>query len=213
MRTTAGIVLESGESRSRPGARDDDLADALAIVDGRDVGPSMFVALTSADRALGGARRLAASPGRPHFTPSELAIADDLAGRVGLAIELAKAREDRQRALLIEDRARIARDLHDHVIQQLFGAGLALQAVAGEVGDGDASRRLESAIATLDESIAQIRTIIFALRPHDDAAGSVRASDPRDRDPVLGLAAAGPSRVAFSGPRRPPRHAAPSPTT
>ena len=171
MRTTAGIVLESGESRSRPGARDDDLADALAIADGRDVGPSMFVALASAEGAWG-VLVVSRSPGRPHFTPSELAIADDLAGRVGLAIELAKAREDRQRALLVEDRSRIARDLHDHVIQQLFGAGLALQAVAGEVGDGDTSRRLDSAIATLDESIAQIRTIIFALRPHDD--GSVR---------------------------------------
>ena len=43
MRTAAGIVLESGESRTRPGGRHDDLADALAIVGGGDVGPSMFV--------------------------------------------------------------------------------------------------------------------------------------------------------------------------
>jgi signal transduction histidine kinase len=198
MHTTAGIVLESGESRTRPGARDDDFADALAIVAGGDAGPSMFVALTSAERAWG-VIVAARSPGRPHFTPAELGIADDLAGRVGLAIDLAKAREDRQRALLVEDRSRIARDLHDHVIQQLFGAGLALQAVAGEVGDGDVSRRLDSAIATLDESIAQIRTIIFAMRPRGESDGSVRqrvleiatqcsASLPR------------PVAVAFSGP-------------
>lgn len=172
MRTTAGIVLESGKSRSRPSARADDGADALAISVRGETGPSMFVALTSAERAWG-VIVAARSPGRPHFTAAEVGIADDLASRVGLAIELAKAREDRQRALLVEDRSRIARDLHDHVIQQLFGAGLTLQAVAGEVGDGDASRRLDSAIATLDESIAQIRTIIFAMRPHDDD-GSVR---------------------------------------
>ena len=173
MRTAAGIVLESGGSRTRPGGRHDDLADALAIADGGDVGPSMFVALTSSQRAWG-VLVAARSPGRPHFTAAELDIADDLAVRVGLAIELAKAREDRQRALLVEDRARIARDLHDHVIQQLFGAGLTLQAVAGEVEDDGAARRLDSAITTLDESIAQIRTIIFAMRPHDEAHASVR---------------------------------------
>ena len=173
MRTAAGIVLESGGSRTRPGGRHDDLADALAIADGGDVGPSMFVALTSSQRAWG-VLVAARSPGRPHFTAAELDIADDLAVRVGLAIELAKAREDRQRALLVEDRARIARDLHDHVIQQLFGAGLTLQAVAGEVDDDGAARRLDSAITTLDESIAQIRTIIFAMRPHDEAHASVR---------------------------------------
>ena len=197
MGTSAGIVLESGESRTRPGARDD-LADALAIADGGDSGPTMFVALPSAEGAWG-VIVAARSPGRPHFTAAELGIADDLAGRIALAIELARAREDRQRALLVEDRSRIARDLHDHVIQQLFGAGLALQAVAGEVGDGDVSRRLDSAIATLDESIAQIRTIIFALRPHDEAGGSVRRR-------VLEIAAQcsaplpRPVAVGFSGP-------------
>ena len=158
----------------------------------------MFVALPSAEGAWG-VIVAARSPGRPHFTAAELGIADDLAGRIALAIELARAREDRQRALLVEDRSRIARDLHDHVIQQLFGAGLALQAVAGEVGDGDVSRRLDSAIATLDESIAQIRTIIFALRPHDEAGGSVRRR-------VLEIAAQcsaplpRPVAVGFSGP-------------
>ena len=141
----------------------------------------------------------ARSPGRPHFTAAELDIADDLAVRVGLAIELAKAREDRQRALLVEDRSRIARDLHDHVIQQLFGAGLTLQAVAGEVEDDVVTRRLRSAITTLDESIAQIRTIIFAMRPHDEADGSVRRR-------VLEIATqcsaslAQPVAVGFTGP-------------
>lgn len=198
MGTAAGIVLESGESRSLPGGRHHEHADALAITGAGEVGPSMFVALTSSKRAWG-VLVAARSPGRPHFTAAELDIADDLAARVGLAIELAKAREDRQRALLVEDRARIARDLHDHVIQQLFGAGLTLQAVAGDVGDGDAARRLRSAIMTLDESIAQIRTIIFAMRPHHEGDESLRHR-------VLEIATqcsaslAHPVSVGFAGP-------------
>jgi len=173
MRTSAGVVLESGESRARSGARHDDSADALAIAEGDTPGPAMFIALRSTEKVWG-VLVAARSPGRPHFTASEVAIADDLAGRVGLAIELAKAREDRQRALLVEERSRIARDLHDHVIQQLFGTGLTLQALAGEVSDGNATQRLRSAIATLDESIAQIRTIIFAITPREGAEGSLR---------------------------------------
>ncbi|WP_082589631.1 GAF domain-containing protein [Agromyces sp. Soil535] len=198
MRTSAGIVLESGESRSRSGARHDDPTDALAIAEGDAAGPSMFIALKNTE-TVWGVLVAARSTGRPHFTASEVAIADDLAGRVGLAIELAKAREDRQRALLVEERSRIARDLHDHVIQQLFGTGLVLQALAGEVSGGEASQRLRSAITTLDESIAQIRTIIFAITPHEGAEPSLRHR-------VLDIAAecsaslAQPVAVGFRGP-------------
>ena len=140
---------------------------------------------------------VAREPGRPPFGPAELDIADDLADRVGLAIELAEAREQRQRAQLSEDRARIARDLHDHVIQQLFGVGLELQALAGESTTG-AAGRLQSAIATIDDAIAQIRTIIFAIRP--------RGVEDSLRHRILDLVAEGsgsltrPVQVSFAGP-------------
>ncbi len=198
MHTTAGVVLESGESRSRPAARADDAADALAITDADGAGPAMFIALKSAARVWG-VLVVARAPGRPHFTAPELDIADDLADRVALAAELARAREDRQRALLVEDRSRIARDLHDHVIQQLFGTGLALQAVAGVVSDRDASQRLRSAIATLDESIAHIRMIIFAMTPRAETEGSLRH---RLLDIAAECSASLPQPVAvgFSGP-------------
>lgn len=113
--------------------------------------------------------------------PWELDIADDLAGRVGLAIELAEAREQRQRAQLSEDRARIGQHLHDHVIQQLFGVGLELQALAGE-STTDAAARLQGAIATIDDAIGQIRTIIFAIRTRPHGSGEFRrTSGPRAR--------------------------------
>ena len=197
MRTSAGVVFESGESRARPGSRHDD-ADALAIVEGDAAGPAMFIALKNA-ASVWGVVIVCRAPGRRHFTSSEVGIADDLASRVGLAIELSKAREDRQRALLLEDRSRIARDLHDHVIQQLFGTGLELQALAGSASDASATGRLHAAIATLDESIAQIRTIIFALTPRAGSDGSLRHR-------VLDIAAESsaslpqPVAVSFSGP-------------
>ncbi|WP_448808046.1 sensor histidine kinase [Agromyces bauzanensis] len=198
MRTAAAVVFESGASRARPGSRLDEAADALAIMEGDAAGPTMFVALKNAS-GVWGVMAVCRTPGRGHFTPAELDIADDLASRVALAIELAKAREDRQRAFLADDRSRIARDLHDHVIQQLFGTGLELQALSGAAADREVARRLQSAVATLDESITQIRTIIFAMTPRPDADSSLRRR-------LLDIAAEcspslpQPVAVSFSGP-------------
>jgi len=193
---TAALSLETGEPRAVPGTRDPSTPDALAIVVGRDAGPIMAVPLKRAN-TVWAVILIAREPGRPSFGPAELDIAADLASRVGLAIELAEAREQRQRAELSEDRARIARDLHDHVIQQLFGVGLELQALAGE-SSADASRRLQDVISTIDDAIAQIRTIIFAIRP--------RGREDSLRHRILDLVAEGSSSLAravpvsFAGP-------------
>ena len=64
----------------------------------------------------------------------------------------------------LEERERIAADLHDHVIQRLFAAGLSLQSVAAAVGGGRAGERLAATIDDLDETISQIRTTIFRLQ-------------------------------------------------
>jgi two-component system, NarL family, sensor histidine kinase DevS len=196
MDTAAGLSFESGEARVVAGTRDATAADALAIVRGRAAGPIMTVPLTHAG-TVWAVVALVREPGRPSFTPAELDIADDLANRVGLAIELAEAREQRQREQLSQDRSRIARDLHDHVIQQLFGVGLELQSLAGHA-QPDAAARLQGAISTIDDAIAQIRTIVFAMRPQ----GSERSV----RHRILDLVAEGssgfphPVPVSFSGP-------------
>ena len=174
MGTAAGIVFESAESRSLIGSRlDGARPDALAITDGEAVGPALFVALHGAS-SVWAVLAVMRRPGSRHFTVAEVGIADDLAGRVSLAIELARAREGRQRALLVEDRSRIARDLHDLVIQQLFGTGLELQSLAATSSDPDAPARLEAAVVTLDEAISQIRTIIFAITPREGTATTLR---------------------------------------
>lgn len=136
------------------------------------------------------------------FVESDLEIASDLAGRATVAMELTDARADQQRMLLLEDRGRIARDLHDHVIQQLYGTGLELQSVTELVPRGLAADTVETAIGNIDAAIAQIRTVIFALtnsRSGSDGRETVRH---RIIDVVNELGGALPRtpQMSFSGP-------------
>jgi signal transduction histidine kinase len=89
-------------------------------------------------------------------------------GHVGVALERRESRIAYRKVALMEDRSRIARDLHDHVIQRLFAAGLGLQATATSV-DQAAAGRITASIAEIDGAIAQIRQSIFALDQAPDA--------------------------------------------
>ena len=112
----------------------------------------------------------------PHapFTESELDMGEAFAGQAAIALELNDARADQQRLGVLEDRDRIARDLHDHVIQRLFAAGLSLQSIAATVDDEDVDQRLTRTVEELDETIMQIRTTILALQ--EDSSRSLRGT-------------------------------------
>jgi signal transduction histidine kinase len=86
------------------------------------------------------------------------------------------ALRDTQQALAVtEDRERIARDLHDTVIQRLFAEGLGLQAALGGVGDPQRTRaRLELAIDGLDQTIRELRMAVFSLQGAASAPGGLR---------------------------------------
>lgn len=138
------------------------------------LGPTMAVPL-STDGKVDGVLAVSRMPGGVPFTTDDLEMVADLASRVGIAIELSKARSDRQRIAVMEERGRIARDLHDHVIQQLFATGLELQSIVGTLSPGTTADRLDQVIDHVDESIAQIRTAIFALSPKTrDARVAIR---------------------------------------
>jgi signal transduction histidine kinase len=130
----------------------------------------MVLPLDTSDRVLG-AIVAARAPGSHSFTATELSVAADYAGRTGVALELHRARSDQERVTLFEDRGRIARDLHDRVIQQLFATGMQLQAVLGTLPDGRNADRIDAAITSLDASISQIRRIIFTLSGPERAGG------------------------------------------
>lgn len=169
-----------------------------AVADHPDAGPILvapFSLLDGRTAALVAVRKA----GAVGFSAFDLERATAFAHQAGLALELAAGRADRQRALLLEERARIARDLHDHVIQQLFGAGIELQSVESVVGPGAIADRIEGAVTSIDQAIAEIRTAIFALSHNQGSTGSLRH---RLLDIVheVGGGLPVPATVSFSGP-------------
>ncbi len=191
--TVAGRALASGQSilsETAPDSRSDPLA---------SVGPTMAMPLTVSDHP-NGVLTVSRVPGRARFTSADLEMAADFAAQASVALRLSAGEADRQRLALLEDHGRIARDLHDHVIQRLFGAGLGLQAIAGSVHDAHTRRGILEQVDALDGAIAEIRTAIFALtnEPGTDA--------PSVRHRMIDLLAEMSSlfdqspRVTFAGP-------------
>ncbi|WP_308468550.1 sensor histidine kinase [Rathayibacter soli] len=159
---SAGSIAASVIEAGQPRLVNEVEASGYTATPGRKPGPTMAIPLVDSDGARG-ALVVSRETGGGRFTPSDLELAADFAGRISLAMQLATARADQQKVMLLEERGRIARDLHDHVIQQLFAMGLELQSVAGALPSGPISDRINGSIDTLDATITRIRTAIFAL--------------------------------------------------
>lgn len=188
-------VLRAGALRalaSAPAAA----SEPFRIVAEGMAGPTLVAPLRSRAR-LWGAAVLVRAPYRDRFSDAEIESIGDFASRASIALELARAREEQQRARIADDRRRIARDLHDHVIQQLFGTGLSLQAIAGTLEPGRASDGLHESVGRLDDAISQIRTVIFALSGSDDSSTRHRILDVIAE---LSARLRHPPSVRFSGP-------------
>jgi PAS domain S-box-containing protein len=95
--------------------------------------------------------------------PGRNEVLESLAGQAVLAFELATVRAERDRMAIAAERERIARDLHDLIIQRLFGAGLRLQGALALISNPTASTRVSSTISELDATIREIREAIFSL--------------------------------------------------
>jgi two-component system, NarL family, sensor histidine kinase DevS len=149
--------------RSRvPQRFDEDEVRRSGVAHTAPFGPIMLLPLSTPDRVLG-ALVVGRTPGMSAFAAADLVVAADFAGRASVAIELRKGRAEAERTRLFEERARIARDLHDRVIQQLFATGMQLQSVLGTLPAGRNAERVDASITALDDSITQIRRIIFTL--------------------------------------------------
>ena len=162
-----------------------------------DFGPTMAIPLV-ATHAPTGVLVVARRRARRRFTEADLDMAADFAAQASVALELARGRADRERLALLQDRSRIARDLHDHVIQRLFAAGLGLQVTSGMSQDAAVRERIATEIDGLDAAISQIRTAIFALT----ATPSERASLRHRIIDVVGEVAPGlvsAPRLSFAG--------------
>jgi len=182
--TTGEVVTDSSTERE--------------LLDGRiRLGPTAAVPLATSPERRIGALCVSRTAGRAPFTADELGTVAEFARQAGVALSLAWARQDRQRLQVIEERGRIARDLHDHVIQRLFAVGLGIQVIADAAPAHRA--QLDAYVSDLDAAIADIRMAVFALRGSGHGGGGLRH---RLLDVVTEMSPAltTPPRVAFSGP-------------
>jgi signal transduction histidine kinase len=94
----------------------------------------------------------------------DAALLSSFADQAALALERSRAQEEREQLVVMEDRERIARDLHDVVIQRLFATGMELQSTVPHTTKPEVARRINHAVDALDETIRDIRRSIFELR-------------------------------------------------
>jgi len=134
-------------------------------------GPALVTPLAS-DTGVMGLLAMARAAGRPRFDDVDISMMATFAGQATLALELARAQEQREALVVVADRERIARDLHDVVIQRLFATGLQLQSTARMTGRPEVEQRINAAVDSLDNTIRDIRSAIFEL--HTPAAGGLR---------------------------------------
>jgi PAS domain S-box-containing protein len=132
------------------------------------------------------------------FSQSDRLFAEALAARAALAFDIERALRDREEMMLVGDRERIERDLHDHVIQRIFAAGMGLQGALSLIDDPTAQERVSETIDALDETVREIRNTIFRLSRSrgDDLLRAQVIEVARQAETALGFS---PS-VGFEGP-------------
>jgi signal transduction histidine kinase len=159
----SGQVIEEGE----PALIEDASADQRAhqpIVQLADMGPAMFVPLSIRGQAFGTIAVSNGLGGRT-FNDDDLALVQTFADQAAVAIEYARAQREIQRLAVLGDRERIAKELHDGVIQALFAVGMDLQGTAGLRPDPELEHRIEGSVSEIDRVIRDLRNYIFGLRP------------------------------------------------
>ncbi len=125
-------------------------------------GPGTVVPLSSTSGTIG-ILVTVRNKGQEPFNGELLTLLASFADQAALAMELADKQQQQRRLDLLADRDRIAGDLHDHVIQRLFAAGMTLQAIITRISDGEARTRVARVVTELDETMREIRTSIFDL--------------------------------------------------
>ncbi|TVT04765.1 GAF domain-containing protein [Amycolatopsis bartoniae] len=133
------------------------------------------------------------------FTEADVGMVRDFAAHAALAVEFARAEEDRRRLVVYEERDRIARDLHDLVIQRLFAIGLGLEGLSRLTTQPELAERVTGFVRDLDRTIRDVRNSIFSLQEPAEAHGGVRSDLLRMAQDSTGMLGFEP-RVGFDGP-------------
>jgi signal transduction histidine kinase len=135
----------------------------------RAYGPALYAPLVAGDERVG-VLMLLRHVGEKEFTDADLTTAQTFAGQAALALQLADGRRRSEEAELLQERARISRDLHDLVVQELFAMGMRLGRLR-EGAEPQVQGHIDSSLESLDRVVRQIRSTIRALRDTDDATG------------------------------------------
>ncbi|TWP46930.1 GAF domain-containing sensor histidine kinase [Lentzea tibetensis] len=143
------------------------LADDVDALGG--FGPALAVPLRSGPVITGVLLALRRSGGN-RFLPDQVPVLASFADQAAVALEFVEQQRSQRQLDVLEDRDRIARDLHDHVIQRLFVTGLTLQATMRKLTEPDLVDRLRTAVEQLDETVREIRTSIFDLHSTDQTS-------------------------------------------
>lgn len=144
-------------------------------------GPALYAPMVHRGRGVGVMLLLRLNGATP-FTRQDLEVAELFAGQATMAFELADAQHAEEMATLLDERARIGRDLHDLAIQQLFATGMQISAARDRLASVDAAAlpeaaaactALEASLVAVDDSVRQIRSIVRSLRDQDEDVGLV----------------------------------------
>jgi signal transduction histidine kinase len=199
---TRGLVLPAGQSLSggvlatgEPVTSDDFAADERAAASARgamsQIGPAIVFPL-----GVPGNVRGVLTVGRQHgaapFPPAMADVVASFAAQAGVALELAASRAEAERLSLYEDRDRIARDLHDLVIQRLYATGMSLEGTMPMITRPEVASRITNAVDAMDLTIKDIRATIFQLQARDTAGRPDLRGDivnlVEEMTPMLGFA-------------------------
>ncbi len=168
--SASGLVLTTGERLLLDDFSHDDRVASVAK-EHMNLGPAIIVPLGSVGKVRGvltAGRRQGAMP----IPPQAADMLITFAAQAGLALELAEHRRQAEQVAVFEDRDRIARDLHDLVIQRIYATGMSLQGSMSLITAPEAADRVSRAVDSLDETIREIRSSIFALQTRHQAKSS-----------------------------------------
>nr|WP_157109576.1 GAF domain-containing sensor histidine kinase [Rhodococcus sp. WMMA185] len=142
-----------------------------AASDAETRGPAMVLPLRAAQSVTGVLLALRNADSAP-FTDEQLAVMSGFADQAAIALQLADSQRRMHELEVLSDRDRIARDLHDHVIQRLFAVGLSLLSTLQRAKSPDIKARLGQSVDDLHDIVRDIRTAIFDL--HGGSDGTTR---------------------------------------
>lgn len=142
-----------------------------------ELGAGFLLPLGGREHARG-VLQVANLPGGEELSDAVMTMISGFADQAALALEIAEHRREAEHLLVLTDRDRIARDLHDLAIQRLFASGLTLNSVLGRMADRpEVAERVQRVVNDLDDTIKTVRTTIYALRERDrsDERSGLRA--------------------------------------